>query len=38
MFKKLLSLQYWIDALFDDGWCCLGTPDGLDPADALLAD
>jgi hypothetical protein len=36
MLKKYFSLQYWLDALFDDGWCTLGVPDGFDGADALL--
>lgn len=39
MWKKYLSLQYWVDALFDEGWCSLGLPEGLSddavPADAL---
>jgi len=36
MLNKYFSLQYWLDALFDDGWCTLGVPDGFDAADALL--
>jgi hypothetical protein len=36
MFKKYVSLQYWLDALFDDGWCTLGVPDGFVTADAVL--
>lgn len=33
MLKKHLSLQAWLDALFDDNWCVLGLPEGL--ADAV---
>lgn len=36
MMNKYFSVQYWLDALFDDGWCTLGVPDGFDAPDALL--
>ena len=35
MFWKFLSLQKFLDALFDDSWGCLCLPetsDGLEPA------
>ena len=33
MFWKLLSLQKFLDALFDDSWFSLGLPDGFDGMD-----
>jgi hypothetical protein len=36
MLNKYFSLQYWLDALFDDGWCMLGVPDAVVAADAML--
>jgi len=31
---KFLSLQRWLDALFDDAWYQLGVPEGLSMADS----
>ena len=33
MLKKYLSLQAWLDTLFDDNWCTLGLPEGLAAAE-----
>jgi hypothetical protein len=38
MFWKLLSLQKFLDALFDDSWCNLGLPDGFDGIDIAFAE
>ena len=38
MFWKLLSLQKFLDALFDDSWFSLGLPDGFDGMDMASAE
>ncbi len=38
MFWKMLHLQNWLNALFDDGWCSLGLPEVSACADACLHD
>jgi hypothetical protein len=38
MFWKLLSLQKFLDALFDDSWCNLGLPEGFDGLEVASAE
>lgn len=38
MLWKYLSLQKFLDALFDEGWCSLGLPEGFAGADAEITE
>ncbi len=38
MFWKLFSVKKMLDALFDDGWCTLGLPEGADANDAVWSE
>lgn len=29
MWQKIFDLQSWLNALFSEGWCCLGLPEGM---------